>query len=577
MIKKILRIFIVMLIVLSLSLCPLSGYAAEQNKPAPYSNVYFGKSADLSSFDFSNDYGLITTFNYGTSTKWPENAKMPSSFSPEKFMQWAKNPGLGIKNLNKRGYTGKGVNIAYVDQDLSKKTHAEFKNLDLHYYNDILKKYNCNVGESGSMHGPSVLSLMSGREIGVAPAASVYFVANPGWLTDQRTHADSIRKIIQINKQLASDKKIKVIGFSDNIDPSESYPEELEKAVKEAEEQGIYVLFCGEFSSAVAKPFSDRDNPDNYYAIDWNGNEIPYQNNRLYIPVDRTTALFSNEYIKWSVGGLSWTAPYIEGLMAIGWQINPKLSAEELLEMMYKSAHRSSSMTRGGLINPEGFVELVETTVPKGEKDYKLFVYNGSKVTKEDLESIKSYCSKIKTYSEDVKLLDVNGLNDGISVYNKIKETVETSSARLTGLQIFGTAEDVPAMKIQFKIQMQKGVDEGGYYLSDYFYGNVENESRSLQNFSVYSAFSENRKIDFIQDWPVVRLPLKKGDYSKYFAKAESYSNELKNKSRIPLINFSNPIFMQKIHSDDMGYFIKNRIDKEFGILSSKQYRLYGN
>jgi len=570
---------LLLIVALLVSTTSFAVASTEQAKPEAYSSVWFGKESDLRKFDFSQDYDLLTTLDFSLQTKWPAKEKMPANFSPKAYLEWGKNPGLGLRELHQKGYTGKGVNIAYVDQNLSKKGHESYSNVDLHYYSDIMKAYKQD-DLSASMHGPSVLSLMAGKEIGVAPDASVYFVANPAWLTDQRSHADSIRKIIEENKKLPENKKIKVIGFSDNIDESEKYPEELEKAVKEAEREGIYVLFCGEFNVAAATPFSNRDNPDNYHAMSWSNQQETYQNNALYIPTDRTTANSSgkeNDYIKWSLGGLSWTAPYVIGLMAIGWQINPDLSTETLLDMMYTSAYKYDNITRGGLINPKGFVKAVEETLPEPEKNYALFLYNSEKVTADDMHAIESYGDDLTTADEQIKYLDVKGCHDSFAVYDKLKQVVETSTENLTGIQIFGTAEDVPAFDLQFKVQMQNGIDNGGSYWSDYFYGNADNDSQSLQNYSVYAAFNEERDIDYLQDWPVVRLPLTKGNYVNYFDKYAAYNQSMKTSTRLPLVNFSNPIFASNVHQDDMGYFIANRMNKEFGILTAKQYRLYGN
>lgn len=580
MLRKVLQKITILVLILSLVGSTSTAFSAEEAKPEAYSNVYFFDSNDLRKFDFTNDYNLLTTLNFSLQTKWPEQAKMPENFSPEKLMEWGKNPGLGLKELHDKGYTGKGVNIAYVDQNLSSKRHSELKDVDLHYYTDVIKKYN-QSRTGASMHGLAALSLMAGKDIGVAPDASVYFVANPSWLTDQRTHADCIRKLIKVNKTLPKEKKLKVIGFSDNIDYGERYPEELEKAVEEAKAEGIYVLFCEEFRVAAATPFSDRDEPKNYSALDWDREKVQYKNNFLYIPTDRTTANYDvmkeDDYIKWGLGGLSWTAPYVEGLMAIGWQINPDLSVEELLDMMYTSAYKFDGITRGGLINPKGFVQAVKSTLPERDVDYNLFLYNSSKLSDNDLNWIRAYGDNMSSANLDIKYLDVNGFSDGIEVYDKMKEVVKSSGGNLCGVQIFGTAADLPAFNLEFKVQMVGGIDDGGFYWSDYFYGNVDNDSNDLKKLSVYSAFEEKKNIDFIQDWPVVRLPLTKGDYEAYFLKCKAYEQNADNMSGIPLVNFSNPIFASKRHIDDMGYFIANRMNKEFGILSSNQYRLYGN
>ncbi len=560
------RAILAILLVIALIGSTVTAFGA-QKKPEPYSNVYMkgNQSSDLSKFDFSSDYDLLMTLAYSKYTKWPSKDKMPENFSPEKHMEWGRHADLGLKELHEQGYTGKGVNVAYVDQPLGKILHPAIKKVDLHYYTDIMTKYN-QSSYNATMHGPAVLDILAGKEIGVAPEASVHFVANPAWLTDQRSHADCIRKIIEENKKLPADKKIKVIGFSDNIDPREKYPEEYKAAVKEAEKEGISVLFAG-YSLATAKPLSDRDNQKNYKAsfkVD----------KSLYVPTDRTVASGNKDYIKWGMGGSSWTTPYVVGLMAIGWQINPDLSVKELEDMMFQTATDLSGAADGGLINPKGFVQAVKATVPD-HSDYALFVYNSDRVSNADLAAIRDYAEDFPM-DQSVKYLDVKGLSSATQIYDKMNEIKASSKGKLTGVQIFGTDSDVPAFNVNFKVQMLNGIDEGGRFKSDYFYGNLNNDGKVLEGMSVYSAFKDELSIDFVPEWPVVRLPLTKGDYAGYFDKYKGYNSAIAGKKRLPLVSFANPIFDQKNHIDDMSWFLEKRINKEFGILSSGQYTSYG-
>lgn len=549
--------------------------SSEESKPEPYSNHIF-QNTDLRKYNFANDYDLVTKFDYSLETKWPSKNKLPKNFDPLEFMEWAKNPGLGLKELHSYGLTGKGVSIAYVDQNISKKAHPELEEIDLHYFENVFRNY-VKGNVEASMHGPAVLSLMAGKDIGVAPEATIYFEANPAWLRDQRSHADCIRDLIKINNELPVDKKFKVIGFSDNIDSSESNSEDFQLAVEEAKKAGIYVLFCGGFKVVSAEPMSDRDNPNNYTPVLWKGEKVIYEENQLYIPTDRTYAASQKDYQKSAIGGLSWTTPYIIGLMAIGWQINPDLSVEQLLDMMVTSAYKFDGIQRGGLINPKGYVRAVTATLDPTQLDYTLFIYNSLRVNDSDWISIKNYANDMPL-NQTVRFLDVKDLNSGIMVYEKIKDIVQNSKGKLCGIQIFGTANDVPAFDVNYRaIMINDIIDEGGMYKTDYFYGNVDNSSNDLRNFSIYEAFKQNKPIDFIQDWPVVRLPLTIGDYSNYFNKYHDYTQKVQTMENIPLVNFSSPIFAQKVHIDDMSYFINNRIIKEFKLRKAEQVRLYGN
>jgi serine protease AprX len=61
------------------------------------------------------------------------------------------------------------------------------------------------------------------------------------------------------------------------------------------------------------------------------------------------------------VGGLSWSIPYAAGVLALGWQMNPQLSTERMVELLRQSAHASGAAR---IINPVAFVEAVKGEAP---------------------------------------------------------------------------------------------------------------------------------------------------------------------------------------------------------------------
>lgn len=560
---------IILILTIALIICtiPFSEAAYAASKPEKGSTVWYSGSNNLSSFDFSNDRDLVLSYDFGDKTIWPSSSKMPKGLDVNEVLEWAKYPGLGMDDLHALGYTGKGVNVSYADQPLGKATFAEYKNVDLHYDDSVVLKY--KQYSDAEMHGSAVLSLIAGKNIGIAPEASVFFEANPAWLADQRTHAECIEKIIELNKTLPSNKKIKVLGFSDNIDSNEKNPEAFEAAVRKAESSGIHVIFAN-YGRAKADLLTDRDNFENY-SIASNS----FGNNGIVVPTDRTTAAMDNCYVRWNLGGTSWTTPQIVGLMAIGWQINPNLSAKQLEDIIYNTGYPLSSV--GRLMNPKAFVKGVKDTLNDTKQNYTIFIYNSDNLTQEDKMALDMYMGGSFPIDMGLKYIDAKNLNTAEDVFKAIRKIENENSGKLKGIQIFGIANDVPAFKVRYEAKMVKGeVDKGGIYLSDYFYGNTDNDVSIISNFSVYDAFEKGKNVSWLQKYPVARLPITKGDYKAYFDKVTAYSNQVKKQGSIPLINYSNPIFNQKNHSDDMGYFIAKRIDKEFGILSSKQYKLYG-
>jgi subtilisin family serine protease len=79
----------------------------------------------MSKLNLSDRRGLIATLRFNQKTVWPEPAKMPVGDGPEKLLKNAMNPGLGIRKLHEEGITGKGVNVAIIDQPLY-QDHPEF-------------------------------------------------------------------------------------------------------------------------------------------------------------------------------------------------------------------------------------------------------------------------------------------------------------------------------------------------------------------------------------------------------------------------------------------------------------------
>ena len=53
--------------------------------------------------------------------------------------------------------------------------------------------------------------------------------------------------------------------------------------------------------------------------------------------------------------------PYVAGVLAMGWQVNPDLTNEQMLEMLFASAY----VTEDGLkvIDPKAFIDRVKLTV----------------------------------------------------------------------------------------------------------------------------------------------------------------------------------------------------------------------
>lgn len=513
-------------------------------------NLYQNGS-DFSKYDFSDYDEIKHEFRFHNDSKFSK--ELPEFFDPEKVLNWANTPMYGIRELHARGITGKGVNIAYVDQSLG-LSHEAIQDKNIHYTWIDYK----NAPDLGaSMHGIGVSSLILGDQVGAAPDVNLYYYGHPAYFKDQKSHAEAIYQILELNKTL--DEKIKVIGFSDNMDEREDNIEAFEEAVRVANESGVLVLFADNGRSRIA-PYLDRNNPNNY--------ETLFETDEVCYPVTYTlgNSDSNDHYTYYPEGGTSWTTPVEISLVSLALQVDPDFDVMKFEEYINITAYQIGDMK---LVNPVGFIDLVEKMTSNAS--YYNFIYNSKEVTDEDLGEIKKYAEKF----EIVNLIDAYGYTYE-EIYTRMKQIDKNMKGELKGIQIFGTDLEVPAFRIHDKVDMgEYGIHDAGDIVTDHFYGNFNNDVNLLnEDMSMYRIFDEKIDIDFSFAWSVARLPIQKGGFKSYFDK---YYDFKINDGDLPLVNFSNPIFASNHHSDNYAYFIEKRLDEEFDILDNDDYRLYGN
>jgi len=531
----------------------------------PYGEHWFGETITIEE-DLSGNKDLALTLTVSDETDFV--CGEPAGYNKDLLIEWGKDPGLNVDVLHDLGYTGKGAVIAYIDQPIA--DHEQYADLDLHYVN--------NSDNNNSMHGPAVLSLLAGKDIGTAPEAKVYFYGHSAWFADQTTHAECLYQIIEQNKKLPEDEKITMVGFSDNIDPSEDNAKAFKEATKAAEEAGIMVWFCGDYSSGSFVPMSNKNDPDNVVFDFGVATEI-------VVPTSgRTTSATEGEgeYIYWSNGGLSWAMPYVLGLYAIAGEIDPDITKEELFETLKSTAEINANGIN--LINPTGFIAEILRGVGKNAEadellnevkrrtEYFYAIVNTDKMSSQDILSIDEYLSKI--INAKVIKVDARDFKTAEQLYSALKNDIDERGGKVAGIQLFGNSDIIPAFRIGYKVNMVSEIDSGGFFKTDLFYGNFENEAEDFANYNVMDHFENGLDITIVPQWPVARLPLAKNEFSAFMNKYSSFKNTTEL-GRLDIVNFSNPIFDTNNSPDNMGVFL-NRAKKEFGILDV-DYRLYGN
>lgn len=312
---------------------------------------------DLRKIESQFDTSMIKTFWFNEQTVWPEQY---AAFA-KKLLIKGKNPGFGIRNLHKQGITGNGVTLAIIDQNIC-LDHPEYSGKIIEYHD-----MGCNQpGNKSSMHGPAVASLLVGDSIGTAPGAKIYFVAAPSWTGDAKYQADALNWIVDKNKSLPEGKKIRAVSVSGAPSgpgsPFTKNNKSWDKAYSRAINSGLLVIDCTQNFGITGSCRYNINDPDN---IKLSTSEInPSKDTRVLIPCSqRTTAqeydLGQFSYQFTGRGGLSWAEPYLVGVLALGWQLRPDISGDEMLKLAFSTAYIDKNGSR--FIHPNEFINAVRS------------------------------------------------------------------------------------------------------------------------------------------------------------------------------------------------------------------------
>jgi hypothetical protein len=324
---------------------------------------------DLSKLDLSARRGLIKTLTFNQKTVWPEQAKMPRGNDPNKILTNALNPGLGVSKLHQQGITGKGINVAIIDQP-TYLVHPEFAGKIVVYHDT-----GCETDES-SMHGPLVASLLVGTNCGTAPDAQVYYAAAPSWKMDAAYYAKGLDWIIAQNKKLPQGQKIRVVSVSASPNQSSWANRQMwDMACARAETDGIMVLDCTDdrHRGFVGRCWYSARTPESVAQCNpWAPPNREFRFNPdgigILVPSSPRTAAEDGDvpgYQYAGRGGLSRAIPYCAGVLAMGWQVNPELSPEQMRELLFQSAYTKRNGAK--IIDPKKFIRLVRRAGVRNE------------------------------------------------------------------------------------------------------------------------------------------------------------------------------------------------------------------
>jgi len=312
-------------------------------------------NVSLASIDLRNHLKLLETMPFDSRTVWPEPNKLPEGFDPARVLEEGKNPGLGIRSLHKQGIDGNGVGIAIIDQPLV-KNHKEYVNSIVHF--EEIDVY----GEPPRMHGPAVASIAVGKDCGVAPAAKLYYYAIPMWKWENcQPYCDVINKILQSNKKLKPSERIRVVSISTGMFSHWKDVTRWKETLRKAEQQGLLVVTCNmaaiNYGTLTRIPGKDPEDPNSY-----SSGRYGYGASLLSLLVpagNRTTASHEGPevYTYWTEGGMSWATPYLAGLAALAYQVDPEIEPKKIIELLLQTAVQTDA---GPIVNPTVFIECVQ-------------------------------------------------------------------------------------------------------------------------------------------------------------------------------------------------------------------------
>ena len=340
------------------------------------------RGADLTRLDLGSRLSDLANADFDSNTRWP--ATLP--FNPNLVLRLGQDPGLGVRALHARGITGKGVGIGIIDQPLL-VNHAEYAT-QLRLYEEI----HSPVNVPAEMHGPAVASIAVGRTCGVAPDADLYYISElqGDWGPDREFEwdfaplAQSINRLLDVNRTLPADRKTRVISISVGWTKDQKGYTEAMAAVERASADRVFVIstslrhthsimFDGLGRDALADPnVPSSYRPGAWWAAQfWSGQMRFKPGLRLCVPMDtRSTASPTgpHDYVHYAGGGWSWCVPWIAGLYALACQADPAITPDRFWSEALKTgttitvSHDGEQAELGTIANP---LALLERLAPR--------------------------------------------------------------------------------------------------------------------------------------------------------------------------------------------------------------------
>ena len=334
------------------------------------------RSCDLSALDLRSAAQEATCLSFDDRSVWPPADRLPTGFKPQAILETNANPGLGVRQLHAQGITGRGVGVAIIDRFLL-VDHQEYGR-QLRWYEELpgLRSFLApSLQVPANMHGAGVASLAVGKTVGVAPDADLYFIGvdeDPrGLFLQAHFFAQCIRRIVQINRALPADRKIRALSISMGWGPECLGYADVTAAVHAAARDGIalFAIFIdGGFEGLGRPPESDPDRFESYgpaarWAADFYDGRL--HSDHLWVPIEaRTTASPTGpgEYVFYRWSASSWIVPYLAGAYALAAQVDPTITRDRFVALARQTGRTNviqrdrRSYTLGPMLDPVALI-----------------------------------------------------------------------------------------------------------------------------------------------------------------------------------------------------------------------------
>ena len=255
-----------------------------------------------------------------------------------------------IRKLHEQGINGQGINVAVIDYGFS-PIPDELK--------ESLKSYKRMSTPNSHFHGSVVSSLLTGKNIGIAPQCNLNFYEfSYDYQVDDTLNA--LRDIIRLNEHGAN---IRIVNISASLHAEQS-PEIYEQLKAKLESQGCYIIDSLVFDDELFTSCNQDSVNKEYYFSPWQNPEM--FSNRLIVPSGgKMIPLWNTEkdYIYCGWTSYSWSIPRLSGMFALALQVNPDLTFKEFVDLARET--KITNEQGFSIINPTGIIEKLGYQPPK--------------------------------------------------------------------------------------------------------------------------------------------------------------------------------------------------------------------